>query len=177
MKNSIFYLFVCISINVNAQKFEEQVITVEPYLSFQNYEHFTRLVLEANDPQVEFITGFDFEWGFRYTLKVNVETLEPMLSDGTRFEYELLEELAKVQVPDTFEFKLFLGRELYYGEDLEVSNFKALNDSTFLYFEEVEIEVPELYRDKFNKIVDGSSHGKVGRFTGINEKRIRLVRL
>ena len=36
----------------------------------QNYEHFKRLVLDSPDSEAEYIKGFDFNWGYTYTLKV-----------------------------------------------------------------------------------------------------------
>lgn len=35
-----------------------------------NYEHYKRLVLNSPDSESEYITDFDFEWGYNYILKV-----------------------------------------------------------------------------------------------------------
>ena len=66
-----------------------KTITIEPYMYTQNYEHFKRLVLESNDSKVDYINGFDFEWGYYYTLKVEENYLGQM-SDGTNYEYSLI---------------------------------------------------------------------------------------
>ena len=36
----------------------------------QNYEHFKRLVLNTSNYNVEYINGFDFDWGSYYVLEV-----------------------------------------------------------------------------------------------------------
>lgn len=155
-----------------------QTITIEPYLSLQNYEHFKRLVLKSNNSQVEHIENFDFEWGFKYKLKVKVTELIPELSDGTKYEFSLDQLISKTKISDSTEFKLFIDPKIYYHdsatEDEEINHsLKSLNNSTYLYFNQVEIEVPENLKDRFQKIASGKI-GKVGKFKFINERRIRL---
>ena len=156
-----------------------QTITIEPYLSLQNYEHFKRLVLQSNNSQVEYIEGFDFEWGFEYQVKVKVTELIPELSDGTRYEFTLDQLISKTKMSDSTEFKLFIDPQVYYHnaatEDEGTNHsLKLLNDCTYLYFDEVEIEIPKNLKDKFQKIASGKT-GKVGKFVFINKKRIRLT--
>lgn len=45
-------------------------ITIKPFMYTQNYEHFKRLVIDTPESETEFIDGFDFEWGYYYTLRV-----------------------------------------------------------------------------------------------------------
>ena len=78
-------------------------------------------------------------------------------------------------------FKLFLDSKRYYyqvdSSEIEMDKtFKVINDSTFLYFEEVEIEVPSFLKENFNEILKGKTR-KVGNFVFVDEKRIRLVGL
>ena len=65
----------------------------------QNYEHFKRLVLDSPDSEAEYIDGFDFEWGYYYTLKVKEKKVGP-LSDGTRYDYFLLKVISKEKVAE-----------------------------------------------------------------------------
>ena len=60
----------------------------------KNYEHFKRLVLDSPDSEAEYIYGFDFEWGYDYTIKVKETEIGP-LSDGTNFEYSLVKIIKK----------------------------------------------------------------------------------
>ena len=154
-------------------------ITVEPYLSVQNYEHFRRFVLSTNIPEFEFIDGFDFEWGYSYHLKVEVTKLVPELSDGTRYDFALEKVTSKTQVPDSTEFKLFIHPNRYYyqlppEEEYLNTTLKSVDDSTYVYLEEVEIEVPEDLRDQFLQVANGHT-GKLGKFRCMNTRRILFV--
>jgi hypothetical protein len=181
MKELIFALAFTLPLFAFSQNSSLQTITIEPYLSFQNYEHFKRLVLNSNDSQAEYIEGFEFEWGFKYQLKVKVTEMIPELSDGTQYEFALDQLISKIKIIDSTEFKLLIDPLIYYN-DSEVADggmnhsLKSLNDSTYLYFDLVEIEVPEILKDKFRKIAFGKT-GRVGKFIFINKKRIRLVSL
>ncbi len=102
-------------LTVNEQEISYQNISIEPYFSYQKYEHFIRLVLISDVANVEYIDGFNFEWGYRYKLKVKVNKLEYQLSDGTSHEYYLEEIISKIKVADSSYFKLFLDPHLYYN--------------------------------------------------------------
>jgi len=69
MKN-IFLIFLFIPTLLFGQKISFKTITVKPHMYTHNYEHFKRLVLDSPDSEAEYIDGFDFEWGYYYTLKV-----------------------------------------------------------------------------------------------------------
>ena len=178
MKQSIIAL-IFLPIFAMGQNVSIQTITIEPYLSLQNYEHFKRLVLNSNNSEVEYIDNFKFEWGFKYQLKVKVTELITELSDGTKYEFALEKLISKTKISDSTEFKLFIDPHIYYhnlsteNEEIEHS-LKSLNDSTYLYFDQVEIEVPEKLKDKFQKIATGKT-GKVGKFLFVNKKRVRLI--
>ena len=162
------------------QVVKNKTVTIHPNKSFQNYEHYKRLTLSSPDSAVEYISGFEFEWGYTYTLSLK-ETEFPPLSDGSRFDYELVKVISKTKVPDSTQFRLFVDVNLYYYEvdSSEIETSKTLiqkNDSTYLYFEEVEIIVPTHLTAQFKSIVDGATK-KVGTFEFLDEKRIRLVQL
>lgn len=164
-----------------AQKMTNKTVTIDPHLSFQNYEHFKRLTLKSPDSRIEYLNGFDFAWGYSYKLSVKETKLAETLSDGTQFEYKLIKVLSKTKVPDSTEFELFLDPNRYYyevdsSEQQMNITFNPINDSTFLYMEEVEIEVPSEFKDQFDTIVSGGVR-KLGTFVYIDDKRIRLVRL
>ena len=160
------------------QNLSYKTITIEPFMYTQNYEHFKRLVLESADSEAEYIDGFDFEWGYYYTLKVKETKLKGTLSDGTRFDYSLLKVISKEKVADTFIFKMSVDPLKYYHklEEDDISNytFKKLNDSTYLYMNKVEIEIPYNLQEFFSKNID-IEVGFIGNFKFINGKRIRLV--
>ena len=69
MKYLFLVLLASISLNINAQQSSLKTIGVAPNLSFQNYEHFKRLVMESPDYQAEFIEGFQFNSGIQLPFK------------------------------------------------------------------------------------------------------------
>ncbi len=143
----------------------------------QNYEHFKRLVLDSPESEAEYIDGFDFEWGYYYTLKVEENKVGP-LSDGTRYDYSLLKVISKEKVADTVIFKMSIDPLRYYHkleeDDIDNYTLKQLNDSTYLYMDKVEIEIPYKLQDFFNKKIDNEFDFR-GDFKFVNGRRIRLV--
>ena len=143
----------------------------------QNYEHFKRLVLDSPDSEAEYIDRFDFEWGYYYTLKVKEKNIGP-LSDGTRYDYTLLKVISKEKVPDSMIFKMSIDPLRYYSklEENDIANYtlSQFNDSTYLYMDKVEIEIPNNLQEFFRKKIDNEV-GFRGNFKFVNERRIRLV--
>lgn len=181
MKYILIPILLFLFFNASSQKVTEKIITIEPQMSFQNYEHFKRLTLSSPDSPIEFLSGFEFKWGYNYQIKVKETKLNQMLSDGTQYEYEFVKIISKTKVPDSTQFRLFLDGNRYYYEldssEQEMNiTLKPINDSTYKYMEEVEIEVPDKFRPKFETIVAGKTKSP-GHFIFIDDKRIRLVKL
>jgi hypothetical protein len=181
MKLFLIHIIVFISIHSFGQTVSDRIITIAPHLSFQNYEHFNRLTLKSSDSPLEYLSGFNFEWGYTYKVSVRETKLKSTLTDGTQYEHALNHVISKTKVPDTTQFKLYLNQPKYHhqvdsSERFVNNTLKPINDSTYLYFDKVEIEVPENLKMRFNQIVEGKT-SRVGQFIFINEKRIRLVHL
>ena len=174
MKKLSLFIFLFIPSLLFGQHTAYKTITVEPYKYTQNYEHFKRLILKSSDSEIEFIDGFDFEWGYYYTLKVKENKIGP-LSDRTMYEYYLSKIISKKPAPDSMLFILCIDPLLYYHKSEEdVTTLSAINDSIYLYMEEVEIEIPFKLREYFHKKID-NNEGFTGSFKFVNFKRIRLV--
>jgi hypothetical protein len=181
MKLFLIHVIAFISISSFGQTVSDRTITIDPNLSFQNYEHFKRLILNSPDSPIEYLDGFNFELGYTYKVSVRETKLKSPLTDGSQYEYVLNHIISKTKAPDTTQFKLFLDQSRY---DHKVDSseqsinliLKLINDSTYIYFDKVEIEVPENLKMLFNQIVEGKT-SRVGHFIFINEKRIRLVHL
>lgn len=179
MKQIFSVLLLVFSLLIYSQNPVEKNIFVKPFLSLQNYEHFKRLTLNTSDSNIEFIEGFKFEWGYEYQLIVKQTKLKQSLSDGTNYTYSLDKIVSKVKVADTTQFKLFLDANRYYYQlpEKEIAlnkTFSQLNDSVFLYFDEIEIVVSDSLIFEFNKIVEGLN-AKFGVFIFEDKKRIRLI--
>ena len=172
----ICIIFFCFPILLLSQKMSYKTITIKPYMYTQNYEHFKRLVLDSPDSEAEYIDGFDFEWGYYYTLKVKEKKVGPF-SDGTHYDYSLLKVISKEQVADTFVFGMYIDPLRYYSkiEDEGVSNYtlNKLNDSVYLYMDNIEIEIPEISLEFISKKIENKS-AFMGYFQFVNGNRIRL---
>jgi len=177
------YYLICILsflfLDSTGQVVSDKIITIEPYLSFQNYEHFKRLILNSEDSKVEFISGFDFDWGYTYKLKVKQTELSETLSDGTQYEYALIKIISKEKVPDSTQFSLYLDPNKYYydiGSNENNETLTQINDSTYLYFDTIEIVVPSQLKSPFDKMLSGE-HSALGYFTFLDANSIRLIKL
>lgn len=181
MKTILTLLILFWFLDSNGQNAVIQTITVNPYLSFQNYEHFKRLTLSSPDSDVEFIEGFEFQWGYSCKIQVEKYVLKPALTDGTRRRYKLNKIVSITKEPDSASFTLLLDADLYHhrvepDEEGINNTFKKLNDTTFSYFDKVEIEVPARFTEKFQSIANGKRR-KRAEFKYINKNRIRLIKL
>ena len=175
--NRLFLILFCSPVFLFGQQVVIKEIKLKPYMYTQNYEHFKRLVLDSPDSEVEYVDGFDFEWGYFYTLKVK-EIYIGELSDGTRYEYSLLKVISKEKVSDTVIFRMSIDPLRYYHklEEEGVSNYtlSQLNDSTYLYMDQVEIEIPQNFLESFRKKKDNEIDFR-GDLKFVNSKRVRLV--
>ena len=164
---------------VQGQITTERIVHIDAQLEHQNYEHFKRLVLSSPDSEVEYLEGFEFDWGYTYTLSVLETQLAYPLSDGTRYTYEYKSTVSKKKMPHSCRFQLFLAPSIYYDGDATVEpsenkSFQMVNDSVFLYFGRVEIEVPKEQMATFHEVVL-NGYGRMGQFAFIRGNRIRLM--
>jgi hypothetical protein len=175
-----YLLFVILSSFFVAFGQAEQIktITVEPFMSTENYEHFKRLVLNSSDSQAQYIEGFEFDWGYRYSLRVKQTTIGP-LSDGTMYDYSLIETISKTKVADSTTFTMSVDPLRYYENQANIpsnNTLKILNNTTYLYMDLVELEVPQKEHSRFQmNINNGVSF--FGDFHFVNERRIRLIQI
>lgn len=181
MRYILTALLLLMTIMIYSQKNNTITISIDPYLTFQNYEHFKRLTLSSSGTPIDFIEDFEFHWGYNYKISVQKTELRPMLSDGTQYSYSVEEIISKTKVADTLQFNLFLDADRYYynadANDQEMNKtLKPISDSTFTYFDVVEIEIPSDLIGEFNLIVKGRI-SKVGTFIFVDEKRIKLIKL
>jgi len=177
--NKLCVILLCFPALLFGQQTIIKEIKINPYMYTQNYEHFKRLVLDSPNSKAEYVDGFDFEWGYFYTLKVK-EIYLGELPDGTNYEYSLLKVISKEKVSDTVIFRMSIDPLKYYHklEEEGISNYtlSQLNDSTYLYMDQVEIEIPQNFLESFRKKKDDEINFR-GDFKFVNGKRVRLVRI
>ena len=175
---SLLVLVLC-SFFVQGQTTTERIVHIDAQLEHQNYEHFKRLVLSSPDSEVEYLEGFEFDWGYAYTVSVLETQLAYPFSDGTRYTYKYKSAVSKTKMPDSCRFQLFLAPSIYYDGDATVEpsenkSFQMVNDSVFLYFGRAEIEVPKEQMATFHKAVL-NGFGRMRQFAFIRGNRIRLM--
>ena len=176
MKIELVLLLLLGSITGKSQTDKTQIITIEPYMTVTNGAFFKQLTLKSNDSDAEFIQGFDFEWGYSYKLKIKIHKLKNPPEDGSDTDYILLKTVSKTKVPDNYKFKMLLNKDLYLGPGEQVSNFKSINDSTYTYFDKIEIEIASILKYEFNKIIN-EGQLRYGNFIFISPTKIKLIKL
>ncbi len=179
MKISLLLLCYLAYLTAFGQTLSEKTITIDPYLSFQNYEHFKRLTLSSPDSPIEFLENFNFEWGYSYQLRVIEIQLEEKYSDGTAYEFAFQSMVSKNKMPDSTAFPLFIDPLRYYFieesmEEEDNNTLRQINDSTYSYFNKVELIIPRHLESQMEQILE-SKQGKRGTFQFVDAKRIRLV--
>ena len=172
------FLFIFNSLNSQSEKI--RTISVDPNLTFENYEHFKRLVISSQETACSSIQGFNFEWGYSYKLKIKEIEFGYPRSDGEQFSCSLIEVVSKVKAADSFQFRMLLDAHLYYYTenkvlDPENSNFSVINDSTFRYFDQINVIVPKELNQDFKLILSGSVR-RLGVFCFIDNKHIKLLK-
>jgi hypothetical protein len=179
MKIIIVFVLMISSSNMFGQTFSKIKIELKPYMELQNYEHFKRLVLISDENQIDNITNFELEWGYSFILLVNREELEYRLSDGTKYRYTLDKLLAKEKVSEDYSFQMTIDPNRYYyheeGLRENANTLKQLNDTTFIYFDKVQILVPSDLTSAMNEIIF-SNVKRRGSFIFIGSNNLLLVR-
>ena len=144
MKQLLFSLFIVLSINTLAQdKVSTEIVKIEPYKMVTNGAFFQVMVLVSPDePSLEYISGFDFEWGYNYVVKVKKTKLAQPMMDASNTEYELIEVVSKTKADPDLTFSLYLQRELYLGHGEENdSSIMQIDDTTYRLLNEVNFTV------------------------------------
>ncbi len=176
MKIKLVILLLFSSVIGKSQTDKIQLITVEPYMCVTHGAFSYELKLKASDRGAEFIQGFNFEWGYSYKLKIKAHTLKNPPQDGSSVDYILLKTIEKTKVPATYEFKMLLDMKRYPDLVDTFTNFKTINDSTYNYFDKIDIEIPSTIKAEFKKTM-AQGQERNGYFVFIDPKRIKLIRL
>jgi hypothetical protein len=148
--------------------------TIHPYKSVTNAAFFKIMVLSSPDCSVEYLNGFDFEWGHQYRVRLKETTLANPPMDGSSLEYELLEILSDTKMPDDYSFSMWLSRDLYLGiGDVQESNLVYINDSTYRYMEQINLVFGTDKKVLMDQVLLNNKELKA-RFSIVNENTIRL---
>jgi hypothetical protein len=153
-----------------------KIISIEPYMKLSYGAFFKSLVLSSPDCSIEHLSDFPFEWGYLYDIKVQETILENPPMDGSSLSYKLLKVVSKKQVASDYTFLLKLESDIYLGPGEQESTFTVINDSTYRYFDRVELIIPENMRESFQQVLLPASSAQ-GEFRVIDSSTLELIKL
>lgn len=171
----IYLLFI--SFEILAQDKSTVIeVNILPYKSLTNGAFFKSLSLKSDEATLDYVSGFDFEWGYNYMLRVKKTELAQPMQDASSVEYTLVKVLSKTKVSAKDTFQLLLSAEKYLGggEEEDFVMMKAINDSTYFYDDKVTIIVPPDLHERFQDVFKPNSYVS-GKFVFAEGEKIRLV--
>ncbi|MBN2746831.1 MAG: DUF4377 domain-containing protein [Bacteroidales bacterium] len=176
MKHLLVYLLIFSTLAFTQKDISKKiVIDIEPYKQLSYGAFFKLLTLKTNHPAVDFVEGFDFQWGYFYKLKVIETTLTNPPMDGSNKQYKLVKVISKEKAPIDYQFQLRTESSLYLGSGPEQeSTLEKRNDSTYRYFNQINILVPKKLRKEFAEIVENNQN-RTGLFRFKDTETIELL--
>jgi hypothetical protein len=180
MKTVLLILFVGFFATSFAQgkdKVDQITITIDPYKHTTNGAFHTFLALTCSNHSVEYINGFDFEWGYSYELKVKRTKLAQPLEDAGDTDFHLIKVISKKAVTDSTTFKIDLKGwvELPPNGKEDTGAFTFNNDGTCTYLGEMTFNYANEFEGKL-KALNKTEGYKKGSFIFLKGK-IYLVSL
>lgn len=142
MKTVLLILFAglfTLSFGQEKDKVDEINVTIEPYKSATNGAFYTFLALKCSDRSVEYIDGFDFEWGYIYELKLKRTKLAQPMEDAGDTDYDLIKIISKKAVADSTTFETLLVGWVQLAPNIEDDQgaFAFNNDGTCTYLDQM----------------------------------------
>jgi hypothetical protein len=177
MKLLSLLTFVLLSLSSVAQDKKSTIeVDVQAYKDLSYGAFFKSLTLHSDAERgLEYISGFDFEWGYVYKLKVRKTILQSPPEDASNTTYELIKVISKTPVDEGYEFKLSVERDVYLGPGDQESMLVMVNDSTYRYDDDINLVVPEKLKISFLKRIDSGRYHQAP-FEFIDNENIRLLK-
>jgi len=172
----IIMLFVFNSIGFAQDRHKTIDVEVFPYKSLSYGAFFKNLTLKTIPENIGHIDGFEFEWGYRYKLKVKETTPHSPPMDGSSVNYKLIIVISKTKASSQETFDILLEHELYLGPGEQTNTFKYINDSTYSYFEDINMLVKPKLIDDFKRVMKSDNRVK-GKFIFKSQGLIELIEL
>jgi len=168
-------LVLLIGTGIAQDKSKTMTIKVEPYLALSYGAFFKNLELKSPDCGVEYIDGFEFEWGYEYSLKVKETTLANPPEDGSSKQYKLLKVISKKKVSADYTFKMSLERDIYLGPGDQKPTLVKDGDNNYRYFGKINITYDDKFQAKFDQLMDSDTMRLKGTFKFSKDGTIELV--
>lgn len=166
---------------MNAQQVEKKdhqlELSILPYKVVTNDAFFKVMSYRTPEGSMDHIQGFEYEWGYNYELLLDVKFHKEYIADGSDREYILKKVISKTPAAEGLTFKLYLNANIYLGEpEPGVSAFEEIEEGLYLYYDQLELRIPEELMPAFQKVLDGRAEGK-STFKIIGPNRVELVSL
>ena len=180
MKTVLLILFVglfTISFAQEKDRVDQITVTIEPYKHATNGAFHTFLALTCSDRGVEYIDGFDFEWGYTYKLELKQIKLAQPMEDAGDTDYHLIKVISKEAVADSTTFKTNLIGWVQLAPNLkdDTGAFAFNKDGTCTYLGEMTFNYAKELEEKL-KAINKTDGYKKATFMFLNGK-IYLVSL
>jgi hypothetical protein len=132
-------------------KIEKIIVELKPYNTICYGAFFKSTCLQTIDNQyIDRIENFEFDWGYDYKLQLKKTTLEKPMQDVSNLQYELIKVKSKKKTDFNQTFDLFIHKNSRL-DGLNESPLKSINDTTYLYFDKLNIVVPKDKKQNFEE--------------------------
>lgn len=168
MRTVLVLLFIGLftfSFSQGKNKVDQITVTIEPYMHATNGAFYTFLSLTCSDRSVEYIDGFDFEWGYVYELELKRTKLAQPMEDAGDTDYHLIKVISKEAVSDSITFKTNLigWVQLAPNAKDDTGALTFNNDGTCTYLDEMTFNYTNEYEGEL-KAINKSDGYKRGTF-------------
>ena len=165
MKTVLLILFVglfTISFAQKKDRVDQITVTIEPYKRATNGAFYTFLALKCSDRGVEYIDGFDFEWGYFYELELKRTKLAQPMEDAGDTDYHLIKIISKKAVADSTTFKTHLNGWVQLAPNIkdDTGAFTFNNDGTCTYLGEMTFNYANKFEEKLRALNKAKGYKK-----------------
>lgn len=176
----VLVFFACILLfSANSKKSDKVdmiTINIEGYKHVQNGAFHHYLSLTCSDGAVDYISDFDFEWGYTYTLKVQRTKLSNPPMDVGDTDYKLIKITEKTPVADSMKFDMLLVGCEQLGKDPDEEGALVFNaDGTCTYLREMIFMYPVGLESELKSLNKTDKYSR-SKFMFVNGK-IQLISL
>jgi hypothetical protein len=165
MKTVLLILFVglfAVSFAQGKDKVDQITVTIEPYKHVTNSVFYTFLALTCSDRGVEYIDGFNFEWGYIYELELKRTKLAQPMEDARDTDYHLIKVISKKAVADSITFETYLSGWVQLAPNVkdDTGAFTFNNDGTCTYLGEMTFNYANEFEEKLRALNRSEGHKK-----------------
>lgn len=164
MRSLLLLLFVgMFVVSFGQDKVTKITVTIEPYKYTTNGAFHAFLALTCSNRGVDYINGFDFEWGYTYKLKLKQTKLAQPMQDAGDTDYDLIKVISKEAVADSTTFKIGLTGwvHLSHNSEKDPGAFVFKTNRTCTYLDGMVFSYTDEFEEELRKLnkTDGYKKG------------------